>query len=85
MGLTSTKKNPIIRPCGFRTDGSVRKIKDTCLISRMRTLGMKKGSHPKIAVCITMYNELEKELKDTLSGILQNYNAMYMDDDLELR
>ena len=70
MGLTSTKKNPVIRPCGFRPDGTVRKIKDTCLMSRMRQLGMKKGSTPKIAVCITMYNEVEKELKDTLSGIL---------------
>lgn len=51
----------------------------------MRQLGIKKGTHPKIAVCITMYNENESELKQTLSGVLQNYNAMYMDDDLELR
>jgi hypothetical protein len=85
MGLTSTKKNPIIRPCGFRKDGTVRKMKDSCLMSRMRQLGMKKGTQPKIAVCITMYNEDETELKSTLSGVLQNYNAMYMDDDLELR
>jgi len=34
--LTSTTKNPIIRPCGFRTDGVRRTVKDTCLMSRMR-------------------------------------------------
>jgi len=85
MGLTSTKKNPTIRPCGFRRDGRVQKIKDACLMSRIRQLGIKKGVHPKIAVCITMYNEDESELKATLSGVLQNYNAMYMDEDLELR
>ena len=38
-----------------------------------------------MAVCITMYNEDESELKTTISGVLQNYNAMYMDPDVKLR
>jgi hypothetical protein len=34
---------------------------------------------PKLAVCITMFNEDENEFKSTISGVLQNYNALYMD------
>lgn len=40
---------------------------------------------PKLAVCITMYNENEAELKATMTGVLQNYNAMYKDPDLKMR
>lgn len=40
---------------------------------------------PKLAVCITMYNEDECELKTTMSGVLQNYNAMYLDPAVQLR
>jgi hypothetical protein len=32
-----------------------------------------------------MYNEDVKEFKDTLEGVLQNYNSMYMDETLQLR
>jgi len=32
-----------------------------------------------------MYNEEESELQLTLSGIIQNYNAMYMDKSLNVR
>ena len=32
-----------------------------------------------------MYNETEDELQATLSGVIQNYNAMFMDPDLKLR
>jgi len=62
MGLTSTEKNPIVRPCGFQRNGLPRKVKDTCLISRMRQLAIKKDTRVKIAVCVTMYNETEDEL-----------------------
>ena len=79
MGLTKTEKNTVMRPCGFQRNGQPRKVKDTCLISRMRQLAIKKDTPVKIAVCITMYNESEDELQITLSGVLQNYNAMYMD------
>ena len=51
----------------------------------MRQLAIKKDRSVKIAVCITMYNESEDELQMTLSGVLQNYNAMYMDQDLRMR
>jgi len=46
---------------------------------------MLKKSRPKLAVCITMYNEDESELKMTISGVLQNYNAMYKDPDIKMR
>ena len=36
--------------------------------------------NPKLAVCITMYNETESELKHTLSGIMQNYNCFKFDE-----
>jgi hypothetical protein len=40
---------------------------------------------PKLAVCITMYNENEAELKMTIAGVLQNYNIMNMDPDIKMR
>ena len=46
---------------------------------------MLRKSNPKLAVCITMYNENESELKDTISGVLQNYNVMYKDPDIKMR
>ena len=70
MGLTSTKLNPSVRPCGFRTNGTNRMIKSTCLLARMKKLCMLKNTTPKLAVCITMYNENEAELKMTISGVL---------------
>jgi hypothetical protein len=85
IGLASTPMNPVMRPCGFRADGQHRKIKDTCLIARMRSLAMLNDKHPKMAVCITMYNEDESELKITLEGVIQNYNAMYMDKSVGMR
>lgn len=45
----------------------------------MKKLCMLNGTTPKLAVCITMYNENEAELKMTISGVLQNYNIMHMD------
>ena len=51
----------------------------------MKNLCVLKDTQPKIAACITMYNEEEAEFKTTLTGLLQNYNVMYMDEDLNLR
>jgi hypothetical protein len=45
----------------------------------MKKLCMLNDTTPKLAVCITMYNENEAELKMTISGVLQNYNIMHMD------
>ena len=85
MGLTTTKLNPTVRPCGFRTNGRNRTIKSTCLLARMKRLNMLRKSNPKLAVCITMYNENENELKDTMTGVLQNYNIMFKDPDVKMR
>jgi len=52
----------------------MRKIKNTCLIAKMKTRNRIKSKNPKMAVCITMYNEDEKELKNTLRGVIYNYN-----------
>jgi len=84
MGLTENSDGNLI-PCGFRTDGKIRKVKQTCLISRMKNLCMLKGTTPQIAVCITMYNEDENLFKMTLRGVLQNYNTMNMDPSLKLK
>lgn len=46
---------------------------------------MLRKSNPKLAVCITMYNENENELKETMTGVLQNYNIMYKDPDIKMR
>ena len=85
MGLTSTKLNPSVRPCGFLKNGKNRMIKKTCLLSRMKKLCLIKETTPKLCVCITMYNENEAELKTTISGVLQNYNVMSMDPDIQMK
>lgn len=85
MGLTTTDDNDVVRPCGFRTDGQPRVIKETSLIARMKNLCIMKNTQPKLAVCITMYNENESELLTTMEGVIQNYNAMYMDENLNMR
>ena len=46
---------------------------------------MTQGTTPKLCVCITMYNENEAELKTTISGVLQNYNVMSMDPDIQMK
>ena len=51
----------------------------------MKKLNIMKSSFPKLAICITMYNENEHEFKATLRGVLQNYNAMYMDPDIKMQ
>ena len=36
--------------------------------------------NPRLAICITMYNEDEEELKTTLRGLLHNYNCLKKDE-----
>jgi len=50
------------------------------MLSKINARCKIRGSNPKLAVCITMYNEDESELKTTLSGLLHNYNTLRMDD-----
>jgi hypothetical protein len=85
LGLTRSKLNPTIRPCGFLPSGKSRMIKNTCLVGRMKKLNLLKKTNPKLAVCITMYNENESELQTTISGVLQNYNSMYLDPEIKMR
>jgi len=70
MGLASTVHNPTMRPCGFMTNGKFRKIKDNCLIARMRNLNILNDTRPKLAVCMTMYNEDEDLFRKTLEGVI---------------
>lgn len=51
----------------------------------MKNLCIMKNTQPKLAVCITMYNENESELMTTMEGVIQNYNSMYMDENLSMR
>src|SRR5205085_69447 len=74
-----------IRPCGFRPKDKMRKIKNTCLIAKMKTRNRLQGKTPKLAVCITMYNENEKELKNTLAGVIYNYNELRNDESLNFK
>ena len=85
MALADSQLNCKIRPCGFRSSGKMRKIKNTCLLSKIKTKCRLRGRNPKLAVCITMYNENEQELKDTLTGVLQNYNELRLDPKLEFK
>jgi hypothetical protein len=51
----------------------------------MKKLNLLKNTNPKLAVCITMYNEDKAEFKNTMRGVMQNYNAMYMDENIKMR
>jgi len=59
-----------VRPAGFLSNGKPRLIKNTTLLSKMRMRCDIKLKDPKLAVCITMYNEDESELKNTLKGVI---------------
>lgn len=63
----------------------MRKIKKTCLISKLKTSCRLRQANPKLAVCITMYNEDENELRTTLSGLIQNYNELRIDPELNFK
>lgn len=77
--LTTSQLNCKVRATGFRTNGKMRMIKNTCLLSKIKTHCRIRGSDPKMAICITMYNEDEQELKNTLKGLIHNYNLFRCD------
>jgi len=54
-------------------------------MSNVRESCKKRNANPKLAVCITMYNENELELKDTIRGLLENYNEMRNDKELNFK
>ena len=68
--ITNTANNEKVRPAGFRSDGKFRQIKSTCMMAKVRARCMVRKQNPKMAICVTMYNEREKELKDTLRGLI---------------
>ena len=78
--LTNNKLNSNIRGAGFRPDGKPRQIKRTTLLSKVRTRCLIRERKPALAICITMYNEEEKELQETLKGLIHNYNCIRADD-----
>ena len=60
--LTDSTLNCKIRPAGFRPSGKYRQVKNTCLLSKIKTRCRIRGEAPKMAVCITMFNEDVSEL-----------------------
>ena len=74
--LTSSEFNSKVRGAGFREDGQARHIKFTdCHLSDIRRRCRRRDRVPAMTICITMYNEDENELKNTLRGIVHNYNC----------
>jgi len=82
--LTKTQFNCKIRGAGFRTNGKIRHIKKTSLLAKIRTRCRIRKRDPALAICITMYNEDEVELKNTLRGLIHNYNCFRADKSYEL-
>jgi len=78
--LANTALNGKIRPAGFKSSGKMRQIKNSCLLSKIRMRCRIRKSNPKMAVCITMYNEDEAELIHTLKGVIHNYNCLRLDE-----
>lgn len=60
----------------------MRRIKNTCLLSKIKTRCRIRNKNPSLAVCITMYNENEDLLKYTMAGVLHNYNELKNDQEL---
>jgi len=62
LALTTSQLNCKIRPAGFRSNAAFRQLKKTCLLSQIRARCALREQNPRMAVCITMYNEDEREL-----------------------
>ena len=70
-----------MRGAGFEPDGSRRKIKPVDnLMADIKRRSAMRDRKPAMAICITMYNEDIVELKNTLRGVLHNYNSFRMDE-----
>ena len=48
-------------------------------MSKIRTRCRIRKENPKVAVCITMYNESFEELQTTIKGCLHNYGSLKID------
>ena len=55
------------------------------MLSKIKTRCKIRGAQPKLAVCITMYNEKEDELITTLRGVIHNYNELRNDENLKFQ
>ena len=76
LTLTKNEFQDRIKGAGFRTDGRPRQIKRDTLLAKVRTRCRIRDCDPAVAICITMYNEEETELKATLRGLIHNYNCI---------
>ena len=79
--LTNSELNSMIRAAGFRSNGKFRTIKNTCLLSKIKTRCRLRKRNPAMAICVTMYNEEVEELRNTLSGLIHNYNLFRLEKD----
>ena len=84
LTLVKTQFNCKIRGAGFRKNGKMRHIKKTCLLAKIKTRCRIRKRNPALAVCITMYNEDSSELKNTLRGLIHNYNCFRADPNFDL-
>jgi len=58
------------RPGGFRSNGMPGKMADQTLLRLVKRRFKHMGRAPKLAICITMYNEDVKEFKETIAGVI---------------
>jgi len=79
--LTKSDFNSKVQGAGFRANCKPRHVKRTCLLAKIKTRCILRDRNPAMAVCVTMYNENESELKTTLKGLLHNYNCFRADED----
>lgn len=77
--LAKTQFNCKVKGAGFRKNGKMRTIKKNVLLAKMKTRCRLRKAPPKLAMCLTMYNEDTVELKNTLRGLIHNYNTFRAD------
>ena len=71
--------------CGFNKSGKLRPIQGNCMLGRLKRHHQTNGTSPKLMVCVTMYNEDVFEFKQTMRGVLQNFEAMCQDPQIKMK
>ena len=72
-------------PCGFLKNGQLRPIYGNSFLGQIKRHHRKRGTRPKLVVCVTMYNEDIYEFKQTMRGVMQNYEAMCQDQQVRMK
>ena len=85
MSLIKTNRNSTkMLPCGFLKNGNIRPLSSQSLLYKSKRFHETRGTRPKLAICVTMFNENERAFRYTMEGILSNYESLSTDPNVKL-